>query len=223
MTILVIHAADAEGDLLEAGCARLRASRAAPQVLRTGVGKATSASALTAALVGARAPRLVLVVGVCGAYPARVRGRDGAPLAVGELCLIADDRLADEGVEDETGFRGLAELGLGMEGPFAADAAATARAAAALGGARAVRGATVSTCSGRDDLARAVASRTGADVETMEGAAVALVCARFGVPWVQLRCVSNFAGDRAAAAWDLRGAARAAQEAALRLLGGGWP
>jgi len=69
-----------------------------------------------------------------------------------------------------------------------------------------VRGATVSNCSGSDPLALAIARRSGAAVETMEGAAVLQVCAHFGVPVVQLRCVSNRTGDRARGGWDLRGA-----------------
>jgi futalosine hydrolase len=36
----------------------------------------------------------------------------------------------------------------------------------------------------------------------MEGAAIALACAHAGVPWVQLRAVSNLTGDRDRAGWD---------------------
>jgi futalosine hydrolase len=57
----------------------------------------------------------------------------------------------------------------------------------------------------------------------MEGAAVFQVCARLGVPAVQLRCVSNRTGDRARGGWDLHGSI-ARLHAALRALGGsqGW-
>ena len=64
-------------------------------------------------------------------------------------------------------------------------------------------GATVSTCSATDPLAAELGARTGAAVETMEGAAIGLACAAAGVPWAQLRAVSNLTGDRARAGWDL--------------------
>jgi len=163
-----------------------------------GVGKAAAAMHTTQQLL-ARRPGWVLLIGVCGAYA-------GSGLAVGELCLVGEDRLADEGVAlVGGGFLALAELGLGDAGPFAADPVRTAEAARRLG-APVVRGATVSSCSGSDELAIALAGRSGAQVETMEGAAVLQVCSELGVPAVQLRCVSNRCGERARGGWDLKGA-----------------
>ena len=66
-----------------------------------------------------------------------------------------------------------------------------------------VAGATVSSCSATDARARELATRSRAAVETMEGAAVALACTAAGVPWVQLRCVSNRTGERSRAGWAL--------------------
>ncbi len=163
-----------------------------------GVGKAAAAIHMTRLLL-TRRPAWVLLIGVCGAYA-------GAGLAVGELCLVVEDRLADEGVAlREGGFLPLAELGLGDTGPFAADPQRTADAARWLR-ARVVRGATVSSCSGSDELAAALAERSGAQVETMEGAAVLQACRELRVPVVQLRCVSNRCGERARGGWDLHAA-----------------
>ena len=163
-----------------------------------GVGK-VAAAIRTTQLLTARRPDWVLLIGVCGAYP-------GSGLDVGALCLVGEELLADEGVAlADGGFLDLAAMGLGAIGPFAADPRRTAAAAAVLA-APVVRGATVSSCSGHDALASAIARRSGAAVETMEGAAVLQVCAHFGVPAVQLRCVSNRTGERARGGWDLRGA-----------------
>ncbi|MBL9099679.1 MAG: futalosine hydrolase [Myxococcales bacterium] len=171
-----------------------------------GVGKA-AASLRTCELLLKSRPPWLLLVGVCGAYP-------GGP-AVGELCVVGEDRLADEGVELAGGaFMGIAGMGLGDEGPFRGDVERS-RAIAARLGCGIVAGATVSACSGCDERSRALAGRSGAQVETMEGAAVLLVCQHLGVPAVQLRCVSNRTGERAAAGWDLRGAVERLQ-AALR-------
>jgi futalosine hydrolase len=68
--------------------------------------------------------------------------------------------------------------------------------------------ATVSTCSGTDELARAVAARTRACVEAMEGAAIAHALARLPgprIPFCEIRVVSNTTGDRSKQQWDIRG------------------
>jgi futalosine hydrolase len=163
-------------------------------------------------------PAWLLLIGVCGAYRT---GTAGPGLAVGDLCVVGDDRLADEGVAlPGDGFQGIAAMELGDEGPFRSDPALAQQIASRLG-IRIVSGATVSTCSGRDDLEAILAQRTVAQIETMEGAAVLQVCRHFGVPAVQLRCVSNRTGDRTTAGWDLpRSVERLAS--AVRTLASDW-
>ncbi len=203
MGILLVHAAELEGAWLEES--KLRR-------LCCGVGKAAAAAALQGEL-SRQAPSRVLIFGLCGAYPERHRRRE-PHLRVGDLCLIAVDFLADEGVTHELGFSDLATLGIGEIGPFRADPEWSTSIAQRLDLAE-VRGATVSSCSGSEARSRELAARSGAAVETMEGAALAMVCEKAGIPWVQLRCVSNDCGDRERGHWDLDGAAdrlRAAME-----------
>lgn len=196
VTTLVVHAATREGEGWADQVGGVRA---------IGVGKTVAATNLTRALLELR-PRRVVLVGVCGAYP-RTHLRAGLDaLEVGERCLVGRDCFADEGVLTPDGFVDLGALGLGRGvEPIAADVDGTRSFAEALG-CPVVAGATVSTCSGLDALSRAHALRTSAQVETMEGAAVASVCAAFEVPLVHLRVVSNRTGDRARGGWDLDGA-----------------
>jgi futalosine hydrolase len=204
MSLLVVHATHTES----VGVESLRC-----EVLTLGVGKTAAAAALTERLVVGDAhrtrPSAVLLIGLCGAY--------AADLAVGSLCLVANDVLADEGRADDRGFHDIASLGFGSIGPFATEPRRTARVAAALR-APIVAGATVSTCSGTDALSAALAARTGAAIETMEGAAVGLVCARFAVPWIQLRAVSNRTGAAYRATFDARAALDALRGAAPRAI-----
>jgi futalosine hydrolase len=51
----------------------------------------------------------------------------------------------------------------------------------------------------------------------MEGAAAAHVCALHDIPFLEVRGVSNLVEDRNRGAWQVAGAADAAQAAALRL------
>ncbi len=181
-----------------------------------GVGKAAAAMALARRFLRERPP-VVLLFGVGGAYPAR--HRPGAVLGPGDLCVLGSDRFGDEGVLQPDGFRDLAQLGLGPVGPFAAEPELAARAAALLD-APIVRGCTVSTCSGTEAASGAMAARADADVETMEGAAVALCCAEFAVPLLQVRAISNWTGDRQRGGWDLPRALQAVQAAVRRLQAG---
>lgn len=182
-----------------------------PRTLGLGVGKVAATLALARRVLEQR-PEAVVLFGVAGAYA-------GGP-AIGQACLVTEDWLADEGVEVPGGFLSLEDLRLGARGPFVADAALTDEIDAQLGGGLPrVIGATVSICSGTD--ARAAANQAacpGVAVETMEGAAVGAVCTALGVPWAQLRVISNRTGDRERGGWDLNGALARLHEAMARLL-----
>ncbi len=182
-----------------------------PEGLLLGVGKVEAALSLTRRL-GARLPSAVINVGVAGAYPDH-------GLDVGDVCIVVEETFADEGVVTPDGFEDLVALSLASTNRWTADAALVRAVSALLPAAPRVRGTTVSTCSGVDARAHAYAERVDAAVETMEGAAVARVCAAFGVPWVQLRGISNRTGDRARGGWDLSLAKHRLHEATRRLLG----
>ena len=202
----VVHAAPIEGHGLEDFGA-----------VALGVGKVASAVRCAELLRGrARGEtRAVLLFGIAGACPERLRG-SAPPAGVGDLVVVRRDLLGDEGVETPDGFLDLGAMRLGDCGPFGADPR-LARAAAERLGAPLVDGVTVSTCSGTDGSARRVFERTGADVETMEGAAIAYVCRQLELPLVHVRAISNWTGDRDRGQWQL-GAAVDAVQRAVRLL-----
>ena len=166
----------------------------------TGVGKASAAGAV-ARVLGPHAG--VVSLGIGGLLPG------GANLALGSVVVGTAAVFADEGSGEPGGFRTCADMGFpplpgdgvcGMAIPLDAALADCVKAEARA------RIATVSTCSGTDTLAAEVARRTGALVEGMEGAAVALVAARLGVPAAELRVISNTTGERPAQRWDIKGA-----------------
>jgi futalosine hydrolase len=49
-----------------------------------------------------------------------------------------------------------------------------------------------------------VKARTGAVAEAMEGAAVGLVAHRLGIPFGEVRIISNTTGDRNLQRWDMK-------------------
>lgn len=183
----------------------VRVDLAHVDVVVSGVGKANAAAAVARTLDPAR-HGLVLSVGIAGALP----GRDGGapPLTIGSVVCADRCVYADEGVQAPEGFTGCAAMGFAL-GPFDDDGVQTLPGLCHLAaGHGAIVGAvaTVSTCSGTDALAHAVAQRTGAIAEAMEGAAAAHVAARMGVAAGEVRAISNTTGDRARQRWDIRGA-----------------
>ena len=79
-------------------------------------------------------------------------------------------------------------------------------------------GITVNTVHGEGASIAAVIARCAPDVESMEGAAFMYACLVAGVPFAQVRAVSNRVERRNRAAWDLAGAVEALGSVALRLL-----
>lgn len=175
----------------------------------TGISKANAAGAvghvLDPAIHGA-----MVSVGVGGLLP-------GWPWEPGKLFASTRSVFADEGVQTPSMFLDCPAMGF----PFGpSDGPAVMPDADLFAALRPITDAaepvaTVSTCSGTDALAHQVRDRTGAAVEAMEGAAAGLVAARLGVPFAEVRAVSNTTGDRPGQRWDLE----AALDAIARFMG----
>lgn len=209
----------ADGGVLEASEGRWVAHEVTDRVdlCVCGVGKVNAAAA-TAALANPGRHAAVVSIGIAGALP-------GSGLNIGDVVAASACVYADEGLLTPAGFQDCATVGFGL-GPWSNQGA--------VGGSvipvselllgwmglltpRLVRIATVSTCSGTDALAAEVVRRTGAAAEGMEGAAVAHVAARLGVPAGELRAISNTTGDRDQQRWDLRAALQALEQAVGRV------
>lgn len=218
----MVVAAPSEARAVRAGLEARQASDEAPvaapwalcepapgyDLLLTGVGK-TNAAAGVARLCDPQRHGAILNIGIGGSLP-------GGP-ALGSLVVATASVYADEGLQTPDGFTDCAALGFPL-GPFAGSSVpADPGMLRVLGRLADLAGlvATVSTCSGTDALARVVASRTGAVAEAMEGAAVGHVASRLGVPFIEVRAISNTTGDRPAQRWEIR----QALSAMTRLIG----
>ncbi|MFJ8628266.1 futalosine hydrolase [Kitasatospora sp. NPDC093550] len=220
LLVVVAVAAEAEAVLrgLPGGAVALplpggtlhRSGGAPVDVLAAGVGPAAAAAAASAALA-ARPYTLVVSAGIAGGF---------APHAPVGATVVADAIVAaDLGAETPEGFADVTELGFGTvrHTPPPALVGLVGRALADRG---AVTGPvlTVSTVTGSARRAAALAARhPGAAAEAMEGFGVAEAAARYGVPALELRTVSNPVGPRDRAAWRI-GEALAALERAFAAL-----
>jgi futalosine hydrolase len=159
-------------------------------------------------------PDLALNFGVCGSFvPA-------FPLSA--VVHVTSDMFPELGAEDGGRFLPLQDLGLLDPDQFPLSGGHLINAAPpplpGLAELPMVSGITVNTVHGEDASIAAVRTRCAPDVESMEGAAFMYACLVAGVPFAQVRAVSNRVERRNRAAWDLAGAVEQLGHVSLRLL-----
>lgn len=183
MNVLVVCAVEAErAAVLGAG--------ARAEVVVGGVGPAEAAAATAERLAGVD---LVLCAGIGGGFAPRVEG---------DVAVASSIVFADLGAETADGFVPVSALGFGADRyTVAPDLAVdlTDRAGGHLG--TIVTVATVTgTAATADELGRRFPD---AVAEGMEGAGVAAAAARRGVPFGEIRAISNRVGPRDRDAWQI--------------------
>ena len=169
----------------------------------SGIGK-SNAAMHTLDLLHQEPASLVIDTGCAGAYPE-------SDLRLGDVTLSSASVFADEGVDIGSEFADLQAMGLAIardpkgqelynEMPTFLDPTWLPMPSLDF---RVHSGiiATTSTCSGTRETARLRAR--GALAEAMEGAAVALAANETGCPFVEVRGISNEAGDRDHSRWDI--------------------
>lgn len=224
--LLVVTAVPAEADAVRAGLdAATQADPGAASgpgvtVVPVGVGPAVAGAAtarlLALAEAAGRPYRAVLSAGVAGGFVGRV--------AVGGTVLATRSVAADLGAESPEGFIPVDELGmppdvLGQGTAVSADAGLLDALRTALPAATVGAVLTVSTVTGTAAGTAALADRhPDAVAEAMEGYGVAVAAAQAGLPFAELRTISNPIGPRDRSAWRLREAFAALTTAAAALI-----
>ncbi|GIF15182.1 futalosine hydrolase [Actinoplanes teichomyceticus] len=173
-----------------------------------GVGPAAAAAG-TARLLARRRYRAVISAGIAGGFPGRAD--------VGGTVLAGRTIAADLGAESPDGFLPVEELGFGSS-ILATDPALLEALRAALPHAAVGDILTLSTVTGTEETAARLAARfPRAVAEAMEGYGVAVAAADAGVPFAELRSISNPVGPRDRATWRLADAFAALRAAAPAL------
>lgn len=185
-----------------------------------GVGK-TNAAAGTALLLDKISPSLVVLIGCAGAY-----SRSG--LMPGELAMADEEIFGDEGVITPQGWRSMQFLNLPMlrkgeqvyYNSFKIDPKYLLAAQEILQKMKVKVGTfiTVSEVSGTTQKAKEMEARFHGLCENMEGAAVAQLCTLYGLPFLEIRGVSNLVKERNKEEWNLPAAAQVSQQAASELI-----
>lgn len=177
-----------------------------------------AAAARTTALIRARRPGRVLLVGIAGAYDVGAH----PPGSALEFAAVAVDGI---GAGEGPSFQGPPALGFpqwpgGAGTPPHPIEDRIPLASAGAGAAPLL----LTTCAASDSPAQAAARRArfpSAAAEDMEGFAVALACALEGVALRVVRGISNEVGDRDPQHWRIPAALAAARLRALAILAEG--
>ncbi|MGC4886450.1 futalosine hydrolase [Micromonospora sp. DT227] len=212
--LLVVTAVPAEAEAVRAGLTDPTVT-----VRPIGVGPAVAGAAtarlLALAEAAGRPYRAVVSAGIAGGFVGRV--------AVGGTVLADRSVAADLGAESPAGFIPVEELGMAPEllgggrtvpaDPALLDALRAALPAATVGAVL-----TVSTVTGTAASTATLTDRhPDAVAEAMEGYGVAVAAAHAGVPFAELRTISNPIGPRDRGAWRMREAFAALTSAAAAL------
>jgi len=196
--------------------------------VNSGIGKVNAAHAATL-LITHYAPAVIINFGIGGAYPS-------SGLAKGDVAIATAEVNADEGIllkdglltYDTIGFplvkRGRRSWFNEFSLPGTGHARTVSGLQRALGGIsplfQVVAGpfATVSACSGTAKRGREIEKRYGVICESMEGSAVAQICAINAMPLFEIRGISNIVEDRDREKWDIDAAAGNSQSVVMELV-----
>ena len=186
-------------------------------LVTSGPGMANAAAACAAAIERFQ-PLRIFNTGICGVY-AQDRTLLGTAVT-GEQAIFADT-----GAVSVRDFTSLRDMDLRLASPAGNDIFNILKLDCAAAPKDIVRAdfLTVAAVSGSraaaDKLRRRFPPAAGTLLcEDMESAAVGLVALRAGIPCTVVRGISNLCGERDHGRWDIRGAARSAQETLYTLV-----
>jgi len=167
-------------------------------ILITGMGMTPTAYYLGKQLPGSNYD-VVINAGICGSF--------SDVLPIGKVVNVTEESFCDLGAENDDRFLSLFELGLmdPDEPPFRSGKLLnnSTPKGSVLRKLERVRGITANTLHGRPETIHKIRDLFNPDVESMEGAAFFYACITSGVPFHQVRSISNFIEERDKSKWDI--------------------
>jgi futalosine hydrolase len=167
------------------------------EVLITGVGLTSATYQLTRQII-TRRPHFVLQAGICGSLD--------ESLEPGEIVMVEKESIGDLGVMESGAFQTLFHLGLVQknEPPWINGKLCNDLLVLRKTNLKIVDGVTINEITTSPDRISVYSSVLEANIETMEGAALHYVCLMEKIPFLQIRSVSNYVGERDKSKWALQ-------------------
>lgn len=177
---------------------------------QSGVGMLASAVSLTR-LVTEEKPDLIIQIGVAGTFNLK------QPL--GKVVVVKDEILGDMGVEEDGKWKDLFDLKLEKSSyhPFEKrklpNPWLTTYNLLKLPEVTAI---TVNEISTHQDRISQLIKKYDPQIESMEGAALHFICREANIPFLQMRAISNYIGERNKANWKMKEAIENLNESLLK-------
>jgi futalosine hydrolase len=180
--------------------------------LVTGVGSINTTYALMKHLQ-VKKPDIIIMAGIAGAIDKSLR--------LGDVVAVKQEGLADLGVNEKDGYKDVFDLKLlaANEFPFKQKKLTNPftvlmeRTKLPL-----VGSVTVNQITSAKKIAALYQTKYRAKIENMEGAAFHLVCMKENIPFVQIRSISNYVGERNKQKWKLKEAVQNLNNELIRLV-----
>ena len=166
-------------------------------VLITGVGLTAATYQLTKRILQDR-PRFILQAGICGSLDNY--------LGPGRIVVVEKESIGDLGVMEKGSFSSVFNLGFTElnEDPWTNGKLCNNISVLQKTGLTIADGVTINEITTNHERIKLYKEQLKANIETMEGAALHYVCLSEKIPFLQLRCVSNYVGERDKNKWALR-------------------
>lgn len=141
---------------------------------------------------------LIIQAGIAGSF--------NEAAALGKTVLVKQDCFADLGVEEKENFTTVFKAGLMDENEFPFEDGWLINPNKDLNntGLSLVKAITVNKVSDSELQKLQYIQAFNADIETMEGAALHYVCLQENIPFLQIRSISNYVGERDKTKWKMK-------------------
>jgi futalosine hydrolase len=203
MKILVVAATEME-------IAPFLAQNIVANTLITGVGAPACMYLLTKCLLQNKYD-FVIQAGIAGTF------KNQYPL--GQTFIVKTDLFADLGIQEKENFFTLFEKGFVNENAFPNTNGRMENTTENYFSLLPVKAITINTVSDSLTQTELYKKKYDADIESMEGAAFHYVCMQEDIPFLQLRSISNFVGERVKTNWKMKEAIDNLNENLIRIIG----
>ena len=165
-------------------------------VLLTGVGMPIALYHLQKKITENRY-NLVIQVGLAGAFTTKFE--------LGETVFVKQDTFGDLGIEEKERFTPIFETDLfnKNEFPFENGWLVNKNKILQQSTLEVVKAVTINKVTDKGSIKQQLIDSFNPDIETMEGAALHYVCLHQNIPFIQLRAISNYVGERDKTKWKI--------------------
>lgn len=155
---------------------------------------------------------LIIQAGIAGSF--------NTGIALGHTFLVKQDCFADIGIEEKGNYIPVFKTGLSDkdEFPFEGGWLINTHEYLRHSGLPAVKAITVNKLSDSELQKQQYITAFDTDIESMEGAALHYVCLQENIPFLQIRSVSNYVGERDKTKWKLKEAIENLNTALTKLI-----